>query len=138
MLPDPVAPTVTWLNATVPVTSLVGARIATKLPEVDSWPAIRIDPTGGAATVEDRIDQARLQIQCFAMTDAEAMLVARTTRAALAAMAGYRQPGVVVVTDVTTTSPQLIETVPRNPAMSREPPISHATFSAVVTVRPDP
>lgn len=138
ILPDPVAPTIAWLTQIDAVTSLVARRVATKLPEQEAWPAIRIDPTGGSATVEYRIDEARLDIQCFALTDEEAMLVGRTARAALVAMAGYREPGVIVVTDVVTTGPHLIETVARNPAMSREPPISHATFAAVIGFRPDP
>lgn len=132
ILPDAVAVSVAWLNATPAVTAIFGNRIGTELPAEDAWPALRIDPTGGVAVLEYRIDQSNLQIHSFATSDIAAMADARTARAAFAAMAGYRRANECVVVDVVTSSPQLIN----DPA--RTPPISHATFAATVTIRPDP
>lgn len=132
VLPDIIAATVTYLNTVSEVTALVANRIGSRLPADDVWPAVRLDPVPGFAPLEYRLDTTRTQIQCFATTDLAAMTVARTVRAAVVAMGGWRDPGVICVTDVTTTSPALIQDE------SREPPISHATFAATVTVRPDP
>lgn len=132
LLPDVVAAAVAYLNTVSEVTALVGDRIGTQLPAQEVWPAIRLDPVPGFAPLEYRLDTTRTQVQCFALTDLAAMTIARTVRAALVAMGGWRDPGVIVVTDVTTTSPALVQDV------SRTPPVSHATFAATVTVRPDP
>lgn len=132
VLPDAIGVSVAYLNTVSAVTALVGDRIGTELAASAVWPAVRLDPVGGFAVLEYRLDQPRLQVQSFATTDLEAMTVARTVRAALVAMVGYQIPGQVVVRDVTTSSPQLVD------EESRTPPISHATFAAIVTVRPDP
>lgn len=136
-LPDVIAPTIAWLTSLPEVLAVVSDRIGTQLPEEDHWPAVRIDPIGGLTILEYRLDQPRLQLGCFAESDRAAMAVARVVRAGVAAMAGYTS-GSCVVVDVETTSLQLIETVSRNPALVRVPPISHATFAAIVTIRPDP
>jgi hypothetical protein len=132
VLPDVVGVSIPYLNTVGEVVAIFGNRIGTELPAAAVWPAARLDPTGGFAPIEFRLDQPRLQVHSFATTDQVAMLGARTLRAALVAMVGYRVPGRVVVRDVTTSSPQLVD------EESRTPPISHATFAAIVTVRPDP
>lgn len=138
VFPDIAAEAITWLGAIAPLTDIVGKKISTRLPDVDDWPAIRVDPTGGGTPLEFRIDQPRLQLQCFAVTDVDAMLIARTARAGLAGMAGLHVPGVLVVIDVTTSGPQFIETQSFSAARNRVPLLSHATFSATFSVRPDP
>ncbi len=131
VLPDIIGPTVTYLNSLSEVTALVGNRIGTRLPEREVWPAVRLDPIGGFTLIEFRLDQPALQVHACATTDILAMTVARTLRAALYAMAGYQTADCVIV-DVTTSSPQLL------PDESRTPPVSHATFTATVAVRPNP
>lgn len=132
VLPNVVGTTITWLNTVSEVTDLFGDRIGTELPAHAVWPACRIDPTGGFAVYEYRLDQARLAIHSFAASDLDAYNGARLLRAAVAAMAGYRIPNAVVVVDVTTSSVQLID------EDDRAPHISHATFVATVSARPDP
>lgn len=132
ILPDVVSALVAWLKAVPEVAALVGDRIGTHLTGTNEWPAVRIDPIGGDPILEFRIDQPNLQIHYFATSDVAAMNGARTVRAAVSAMAGFRVPGQIVVIDVTTSSPQLL------PDEDRTPTIAHATFSASVAVRPDP
>jgi hypothetical protein len=132
VLPDIVGPIVAWY-ATVPeVTAIFGDRIGTQLPATDNWPAARLDPIGGIAIYEYRLDQPAIQIHSFDLTDLGAMAGARLLRAGIYAMVGYRQVDELVVCDVTTSSPRLL------PDESRTPPIAHATFTATITVRPDP
>lgn len=132
IMPDVVIPTIAWLNAIPQVTAIFGNRITTRLAYDEGWPALRIDPIGGDQTVKDRVDQPVLQIHSFALSDVAAMTGARTARAALDAMAGFRVSGQCVVRNVDTTSPQLL------PDEDRTPTVSHATFTATVAVRPDP
>lgn len=138
ILPSIIRPSIDWLKSIDPVTAIFGDRISTQLPEEDVWPALRIDPAGGNAPVEFRIDQPRLQIQSFALTDVEAEFGARTARAAFLAMNGLYLPGVLCVTDVATSGIQFIEAAVRDAKLLRSPPISHATFSATIAFRSDP
>lgn len=138
ILPDIIPASIAWLTGLDEVTALIDHRIGTKLPQEAAWPAVRVDLAGGITPIEFRLDQPRLQFGCFAITDAEARTVARVVRAGMVAMAGLRVPGELVVTDVTTTSPQIIQSISRNPALVRVPQVTHATFAAIVTVRPDP
>lgn len=138
VFPNAAAASIKWLNTVTEVTAIVSDKISTTLPAEEDWPAIRLDPTGGGSPIPWRVDQPRFQVQCFALSDVLAMTLARVTRAAFDAMAGYRDPGVIVVIDVVTTSPQFIETQSFNAARNRVPLLSHATFSATCSVRPDP
>jgi hypothetical protein len=136
VLPDVVPTAVAWLHGTAEVEAIYGDRIGLELPEEtddgELWPALRIDPIGGVAVMEERFDQQVLQIHSFARSAAVALAGARTARAAIYAMSNHRVADLLVVTNVDTSSPQLL------PDLSRTPPIRHATFSATVTVRPDP
>lgn len=132
VLPDVIAPSIRFLATVTQVTDLVADRIGTQLAEKAVWPAVRIDPIGGLTPLEYRLDQPNLQVHAFDLDDMVAMTVARTLKAAFSAMAGYHEPGVLVVVDVVTSSPQLIDD------RDRTPKVSHATFTATVTVRPDP
>jgi hypothetical protein len=138
ILPDIVGPAITFLRSLPAVSTLIGERVGTQLPEKEVWPAVRLDPAGGTTPIEFRLDQPRLQVQCFALADIEADLVARTLRAGFVAMNGLYVPGVLCVTDVTTSGIQFFEAASRDSKLLRTPPISHATFSANVAVRPDP
>lgn len=139
ILPDPLPAMIDWLVHLDQVTALLDDRIGTKLPATAHWPACRFDPIGGITPVDLRIDQPRYQVQCFDLTDRGAITVARTVRAGLIAMNGLYRPGELCITDVTASGWQLIEPATVSDAEpARLPPISHATFSTAIAVRPDP
>lgn len=131
VLPDVIPTAIRFLNGVTELTDLVADRISVDLI-FDEDPAIRLDPIGGITIVEWRLDQQTLQVHVFASTTSQAKTIAHVARAAFATMVGYRDPGVLVVSDVDTSPPQLL------PDDSRTPPIAHATFPATLTVRPDP
>jgi hypothetical protein len=138
ILPDIIRPSITFLRTLDPVTALVADRVGTDLPAQEAWPAVRLDPAGGVAPIEFRLDQPRIQVQCFALTDLQAAQVARTVRAGFVAMNGLYVPGVLCVTDVTTSGISFVKGALRDSKLTRPIPISHATFAVNVTVRPDP
>lgn len=130
LLPDVIVPTVAWLTQISEIVAVVGDRVGTETSGV--WPAVRLDLTGGVSLFEQRLDTTRLQVHAFADDDQTAVLVARLVRAGLVQMEGHRTPNVMCVTNVDTSSPQLIQD------NSRTPPVSHATFIATITSRNDP
>lgn len=80
---------------TVPeVTDLVNNRISPRLPQVPTWPLVRIQRIGGIPLAPYR-DAARLQVECWGNSEPEATQVAREVYRALHQMPGVHPDGVV-------------------------------------------
>lgn len=87
MQPDVEALTCNYLRRRTDIAALVGLRVYTALPPDPQWPLITITRIGGGPDAWPyRLDQARLQIDCWADTKAQAHDLARTAQTALWAM----------------------------------------------------
>lgn len=89
VLPDVPKLARAWLLTQTALTSLVGTRISTRSPATIVYPHVTLQRIGGIPSVLQRLDSARLQVDCWADTEGTASIVARTCRAALHAMEGY-------------------------------------------------
>lgn len=130
LMPDVLAVLGRVLRADPAVAALAGDRVSTRLP--GGWPAVRLDAAGGIQAFKDRLDAPRVDVHAFATDEAVAVTLARTARAVIDAAGNYTEPGVVVIT-ATETTPHRNQTIP-----DRSPTVYDYTFTATVTVRPDP
>lgn len=89
VLPDVPKLTRAWLLTQTALTSLVGQRVSTRSPSTIVYPYVTLQRIGGIPSVHQRLDSARLQVDCWAETEGTASRVARVCRAALHAMEGY-------------------------------------------------
>jgi hypothetical protein len=92
ILPDAVQLVRDGLLADVTVTGLVDTRVLSQLPSSPTYPCVVIYRFGGKPPVREWVDQAQLQIDCWATDDIAASLVARTVRAAVHNLEGYSNP----------------------------------------------
>lgn len=97
VLPDVPKLTRAWLLTQTALTSLVSTRISTRSPSTIVYPYVTLQRIGGIPTVSQRLDSARLQVDCWADTEGTASRVARVCRAALHAMEGYTTADAAVV-----------------------------------------
>lgn len=100
VLPDVVAITRIWLLSRPALTDLVGIRISTRTAAAPAYPYLTLQRIGGIPAVRRRLDTARIQIDAWGSDEASASLVARTARAELHRMEGYRhRDGVITAVD---------------------------------------
>jgi hypothetical protein len=90
---------VEWLKAHPAVVAEVGQRVWTSLPKEPSFPALRLFRVGGAPTIEQHLDVARIQVESFALSKYDARFVAATAQAALHVMVGVHDQGVVTAVE---------------------------------------
>ena len=96
VLPNVPKLAVDWLLTQVTLTSLVGQRVSTRSPASVVYPYVTLQRIGGIPAVPQRLDSARLQVDCWADTEGSASRVARVCRAALHAMEGYTTADAIV------------------------------------------
>lgn len=89
VLPDVPRLARTWLLSQSTLTSLVGQRVSTRSPAEVVYPYVTLQRIGGVPSVRQRLDSARIQVDCWADTQGTASRVARVTRALLHGMAGF-------------------------------------------------
>lgn len=75
--------------------ALVDSRVYTKLPKQVNYPAIRLNRIGGTVSIENHLEQARLQVEAYGTTKYEARLVGATAQAAIHSIYGAYDEGVV-------------------------------------------
>lgn len=90
---------VTGLRATADVATLVATRVYTEIPPTPTYPLVRVVRIGGVPTIAQHLDPARLQIDAWGTTKYQARTVAATTQAALHAMVGVHNEGVVTAVE---------------------------------------
>lgn len=87
MQPDVEALTCTYLRGRPDIAALVDDRVYTAIPASPEWPLVSLFRIGGGPDEWPyRLDQARLQIDCWADTKAAAHDLARAAQTALWAM----------------------------------------------------
>jgi hypothetical protein len=128
--PDPLRALIVGLRADATVTGIAGTRVATRLGA--TFPAVRLDAAGGTPLFARRIDGARIQVHAFSGDEDEAISLALAARAAVDNLGGYRIADELVVTATSTTS------LLNQTTNDRQPPVYDYTFTATLTVRPDP
>lgn len=100
VLPDAETVGVQALSAQTSVVALVGSRIYAVTPDVLTLPLIRVTKVAERFTDEEGSEDATVQLDCIAATDAEASLLARTVVAARKDMAGHYAAGWVALVSV--------------------------------------
>ena len=98
LLPDPETLMVAALKAQPSVTAIVAARIGTRIPDVPTFPLIRVTHiAGGPDTLASEF--VVIQIECWADDDATASLLARTIVACHTDMRNVSAAGWLALTD---------------------------------------
>lgn len=87
VLPDVPKLARAYLLTLTDITSLVGTRVATRTKGV--FPELVLQRIGGVPSVRQRLDSARIQVDCYGNTEGEASRLARVARQALFLMPGY-------------------------------------------------
>lgn len=126
VLPNVPKLAVDWLLTQVTLTSLVGTRIRTRLPAAPGANHVVIQRIGGIPTASQRLDSARLQVDCWADTEGSASRIARVCRAALHAMEGYTTADAVVTGVVDDLGLMWL------PDTTRTPPTPRFIFGVVI------
>ena len=97
VLPDVPKLTRAWLLTQTDLTSLVGQRVTTRSPGPPIvYPYVTLQRIGGIPSIRQRLDTARIQVDCWAETEGTASRVARVARACLHLMEGYTTAEAVV------------------------------------------
>ncbi len=131
VLPDPELVVATWLADHDDVTDIVGDRISTQLRA--DWPCITFRRVGGVPVERHRLDEARIEVQCWGdptESQADVSLLARTARAALHDLEGERVAG-AFITGVTDDLP-----LTWLPDDSRDPTIPRYVFGVAIYLHP--
>ena len=91
-----------FLRSSSAVTNLVGQRVYSALPKECEWPAVRLTRVGGGpVTVPPRLDLARIQIDVWGGTKAQARIICATVLAvAVTDLPGVYDNGAAVVSAV--------------------------------------
>jgi hypothetical protein len=119
VLPDVEAVVIGYLKASSSVTAIVpAARIRGMLPAGPPWPFLTVHRVGGAPSVEQWLDSARIEVQAWSDSAPQANLLARTVRAALHNMTGVYTGGVVTGVD-DDVGPQMVPADDLTPAPFR-------------------
>ena len=89
-----------FLRDNTAVTDLVGQRVYSELPKAVEWPAVRLNRVGGGpATRPARLDLARIQVDVWGGTKANARTIAATVLAVIGEeLPGVYDEGVSVIT----------------------------------------
>lgn len=97
---------VAWLKAQPEVAALVAGRVATELPPSPTWPFLRLERLGGLPLPLGQaihVDRARVQLEAWGTTKAQAHTLAATVQAVL----HERLPGRHELGTVTAVRPDL-------------------------------
>lgn len=132
VLPDAEAVVYGWLTTHASVTALTTA-ISRRVPANPTWPALTYKRVGGVPVERRWIDQARIQIAAWGTPitgEAEASLLARTTRAAMHDLEGQ------LVADAWVAAVDDDTALTWLPDDSRDPTIPRFTFGVLVTLHP--
>lgn len=86
---------VNYLRGRAEISAIVGTRVSTELPSSPTWPYLTVTRLGGTADHLGWVDAARLQVDAWGTSKANASLLARTALAALREMPGSHALGVV-------------------------------------------
>jgi hypothetical protein len=141
VLPDVKRVVADYLRSHADVSALVGTRVGTRVPSANagsSWvntdgtpkfPLLVVQRIGGLPAVERWLDAARIQLDCWANTEADAWKLASTVQAALWDLPGNRPLGVV-----TGVAPDLGMTDSPDPDTGRP----RVLFGVVVFAHPAP
>lgn len=102
LLPNTEGILVAALKASPPVRALVGARVYTDLPATKTFPLVRLTRFGGAPVFSRPLllDEADIQVDCWADTKTAAFDLVNAVRAALAALRGVHPLGTVTGVEV--------------------------------------
>jgi hypothetical protein len=77
---------VAWLKADATVTALVAGRVSTELPASPTYPLVTLREVTGAELVRYKnLDEARIQVDCWADTRTAAASLARAVRGVIEA-----------------------------------------------------
>lgn len=128
LLPDVPKLARAWLLDQNEVTSLVGTRVSTRTKGV--FPEVVLQRIGGIPSIRQRLDSARIQVDCYGNTEGEASRVARVTRTALHLMAGY------VTDDAVCTGVDDDLGLAWLPDTTRKPETARFLFGVVIHARP--
>lgn len=80
---------VAWLKAAPSVTALVAGRVSTELPASPTYPLVTLREVTGSELVRYlNLDEARIQVDCWADTRSAAAALARVVRGAVEAAQG--------------------------------------------------
>jgi hypothetical protein len=80
---------VAWLKADPTVTGLVAGRVSTELPASPTYPLVTLREVTGAELVRYKnVDEARIQVDCWADTRTAAASLARAVRGVIEAAQG--------------------------------------------------
>lgn len=88
VLPDPISTVRSFLLSVTAVTDIT-ERVSSRIPKAYTFPLVRLAVIGSNAVAERRLERVHMQFDCYADTDPEAALLARTVRAALVESGGY-------------------------------------------------
>lgn len=113
-----------WLMG---VDGLADVFVAAEFGPNQTWPALRITRLGGTRPWPPHLDAARVQIEGWATTKAEALAVLEAALAALADMPGAHADGVVTAVAVNVA-----------PSWSPDPETNEPRYVADVTVTTHP
>lgn len=87
------------LRSVPEVVALVGARVYTAIPPEPVFPLVRLTRIGGTPAVPAHLDRARLQIEAWGTSKAQARDLAETVHAALYDMPGQYPAGMVTAVE---------------------------------------
>lgn len=98
LAPDVELVTVTFLKAQAAISSLVGTRVYTVVPNSPTWPLLRVVRIGGGplSSYPLHLDQALLQIDAYGGSKYEARTLVETVKAELAEIQLASHSGAVV------------------------------------------
>lgn len=139
VMPDAVAVVLDYLRQSPRVTGCVnlGAdRLSSRFPAVSEFPWVTVQRIGGAMSVRQRLDRARLQVDTWGDPDPTAAgeqiasLLARTVRAQLLSAAGWVHPDGVLCAVDEESGPQWL------PDSSRTPATPRFTFTVAASIHP--
>lgn len=112
--PDPLSLLVPAVRAVPPLTLIISTRVSTKLPTAPVYPLIVLSRVGGRSG--DWSEPARVQFDCWAETEGQASLLARTLVAEHRNLRGTYPGGRIVLTSVVSgplPQPDLVSGRPR-------------------------
>lgn len=94
-IPDSEKLVIDYLLAVDDVTDLVGTNIGPALPEQPAWPWLTVSRVGGTPSLPGYLDNPRLEFTSWAATKGAARAAAGAARAAMVAITGSHDLGVV-------------------------------------------
>lgn len=104
LLPDPETLVLAALAAQPSITAITGTRIGSRIPDLPTYPLIRVARVGGGPDSPSS-ERVVVQIECWANDDATASLLARTVIAAHVDLRNATAAGWVALTNPVSVIP---------------------------------